>query len=90
MSSVVTSCPGSIRLRMPDGTLLSFTTYNIQVKGLLSETKIVSAVGTITIQDLTNNITSKITFDANSNDRAGFIGSFFKDKETKDEVTGGF
>ena len=72
------TCPGIVRIKLPDQTVLEMTTKTVEVTGLLSAEKIYNVVGSLNIHDVSNGVNSEVTFDCNAEKRAGFVSSFFK------------
>jgi len=63
-SKVNVSMPGRVTLELPDATKYSMEYPKCEVEGLMKAEKILNAIETLTIKDLTNSYELMVTFDA--------------------------
>ena len=54
-SSVKVTMPGRVMLELPDGTKYESEYPEMQVEGLMSDTKVLNAFGSMKVKDITNN-----------------------------------
>lgn len=88
-SSIHVSMPGRINLELPDGTIYDMEYPQMEVEGLLSDTKVLNAIGAITIKDTTNNLKVVVKFDAQGEERGSGIIGFFTGPSQVETETGG-
>ena len=61
----------------------------MEVEGLLSDTKVLNAIGAITVKDTTNNLKVVVKFDAQGEERGSGIIGFFTGPSQEETATGG-
>ena len=88
-SSIHVSMPGKITLELPDGTVYDMEYPQMEVEGLLSDTKVLNAIGAITVKDKTNNLKVIVKFDAQGEERGSGIIGFFTGPSQEETATGG-
>lgn len=81
-------CPGKLRLTLPDGTKYEFECVDLNMEGLMSKEKVMTAVGTVKCFDLTNKLVSVVTFDPQKDQRYSYMSSFIFGTDVMDKDTG--
>ena len=76
-SSVHVSAPGHIYFKSAEGHIYYFECANFDLEGVMGTDKVLCAVGSVRIFDLTNKLVSVIHFDAHKDARNGMITSLF-------------
>jgi len=73
-------------LTLPDKSKISLSPKTVEVTGLMSSVKNFNTTGSIEFKDITNKITSIVSFDAQQKKRTGYWTSWVKgsDKVNKD------
>lgn len=85
-TAAIFSAPGKITLKLPNNATFDIKNKQIEVTGLLYKEKNFNVINSITISDITENLTSVVSFDAQAKQRTGYWTSWVKgsDKVNKD------
>ena len=75
-TSVHITAPGNLILETNDGNMYYYECTNYDIEGLMGSTKIMVAVGKARVFDLKNKLVAVITFDAEKDQRYGYLSSF--------------
>ena len=75
-TSVHITAPGALRLETNDGNVYHYECTNYDIEGLMGKDKVMMAVGKVRVFDLKNKMVSVITFDAQKDQRYGYLSSF--------------